>query len=173
MILLREELPLLSEAACVGYPPEWWFSPSHHKETTWAKSICGGCPERLRCRDWAETHREQGVWGGVIRALGTEDDDPAPLPPLAEGEKRCDGCGKGVTRRRKGLCTPCYGRAYRSGQWDDPPPPGQARTERVESYKTLAARGLGTAEIALEIGVDVRTVREYAREVRDAASIPA
>lgn len=30
-----------------------------------AKRICAGCPIRLACQEYALTHREAGVWGGL------------------------------------------------------------------------------------------------------------
>lgn len=58
-----------AEAACQGKPQRWWFPNSRdaagalNKER--AKEVCGSCPVREECLQFAiTTHQEHGIWGG-------------------------------------------------------------------------------------------------------------
>lgn len=61
----------MESAACVGYPPEWWFAeasdPLEVKHA--AKRICDSCPVRARCLDYAMSVESgfdrHGLYGGV------------------------------------------------------------------------------------------------------------
>jgi WhiB family redox-sensing transcriptional regulator len=63
----------LPDAACKGKSTDLFFSHSH-----WilrrAKQVCYGCPERIKCLDFAlENKEDSGVWGGVIFRRGRPD----------------------------------------------------------------------------------------------------
>lgn len=62
-------------AACLDHDPELWFADSHRQlDRDRAKRICGTCPARRECGDWAtETGQRNGIWGGVDRT--------PPAPP--------------------------------------------------------------------------------------------
>ena len=52
-------------AACRGVEPDIFY-PVSDEEAEDAKAICGQCPVRHLCREWALTTREkEGVWGGA------------------------------------------------------------------------------------------------------------
>ena len=52
-------------AACRGVEPEIFY-PSSDEEAGVAKSVCGVCPVRQLCLEYALTSRERdGVWGGA------------------------------------------------------------------------------------------------------------
>ena len=63
-------LPSLPGALCKGITADLWFEsvpgPSWGKA---AKAVCGGCPVRVRCLEWAlEAGEAEGVWGGTTPA---------------------------------------------------------------------------------------------------------
>lgn len=84
------EFPHFREPAlCAEADPDEWF-PEKGGSTVRAKEICNGvpgrydpCPARQECLEWALTHREEGVWGGLsgreratlrrLRAAGVND----------------------------------------------------------------------------------------------------
>lgn len=44
----------------------WFPAQGDHKASQAAKEICGWCPVKAQCADWALTSREQhGIWGGL------------------------------------------------------------------------------------------------------------
>lgn len=52
-------------AACRGVDPDVFY-PSSDEEAEEAKAICGVCPVREPCLEYALAHRERdGVWGGA------------------------------------------------------------------------------------------------------------
>ncbi len=53
------------EATCLDADPEAFF-PEKGGSTREAKRICGACPVRSDCLDYALTHEERfGIWGGL------------------------------------------------------------------------------------------------------------
>lgn len=66
--LLPVKLPPMSldaRAACRGHDPQLWF-PADNRQTQEAKRICGHCPLRQQCADWAiRTGEPFGIWGGL------------------------------------------------------------------------------------------------------------
>jgi len=65
-----------ARAACKGPNTLIFFPPSHYERKdereareAKAKSICGGCPVRRQCLDYAVSIREpHGIWGGLNEA---------------------------------------------------------------------------------------------------------
>jgi WhiB family redox-sensing transcriptional regulator len=54
----------MADAACRTHDPEMWF-PRAGLPDRLALIICGYCPVRERCADYAEEiHERNGVWGG-------------------------------------------------------------------------------------------------------------
>ncbi|HET6811002.1 MAG TPA: WhiB family transcriptional regulator [Acidimicrobiales bacterium] len=54
-----------NRAACRGVDPDIFF-PVSDEEAVQAKIICGECPVREACLEWALATRERdGVWGGA------------------------------------------------------------------------------------------------------------
>lgn len=71
-----DEEPWQLRAACRG-PETWLFFPPSHSERkdereereSRAKQICGRCPVRVECLDYAIRTREPyGIWGGLTEA---------------------------------------------------------------------------------------------------------
>jgi WhiB family redox-sensing transcriptional regulator len=60
-------------AACAGSDTNLFFDPDDDRltkrERTYrenaAKRICASCPIKPRCMNYAITHNQQGVWGGL------------------------------------------------------------------------------------------------------------
>ncbi|WP_228819261.1 WhiB family transcriptional regulator [Nocardia transvalensis] len=50
--------------ACTGDDPELWF-PYPSQDFAYARMVCGMCPLRLDCREFARRTHQTGVWGGV------------------------------------------------------------------------------------------------------------
>lgn len=61
------DLPLLPGASCDGEDPDLWFGyDSDHETVSVAVAICGECPVRQACAEWAlRTGEAYGVWGGL------------------------------------------------------------------------------------------------------------
>lgn len=63
--------PWQARGACntAGWPDLWFPTGETTDEAqgdiAYAKAICGPCPVRQRCADWALDRGEQGVWGGL------------------------------------------------------------------------------------------------------------
>jgi len=51
-------------AACVGADSDMFF-PISEEEAGPAKAVCGTCPVRDECLEWALAAREEGIWGGL------------------------------------------------------------------------------------------------------------
>lgn len=63
----------LPDAACKDKSTDLFFSHSHWVLKR-AKQVCYGCPERIKCLDFAlENKEDSGVWGGVIFRRGRPD----------------------------------------------------------------------------------------------------
>lgn len=56
--------PRLEDAACRGVDPEVFYAESGTAILR-AKALCGGCPARAACLEWALRREEFGVWGGT------------------------------------------------------------------------------------------------------------
>ena len=59
-----------SHAACLGADPELFFPIGETGpallQIAEAKQICGRCPVRQQCLDWAlATDQRAGIWGGL------------------------------------------------------------------------------------------------------------
>ena len=60
----------IEQSRCIGEDPELFFpvgtTGSALAQTAKAIEICGGCPVRAACLEWAlETCQDAGVWGGL------------------------------------------------------------------------------------------------------------
>lgn len=59
------ELTWRDDALCAETDPESFF-PEKGGSTREAKRICGSCPVRAECLEYALTHGERfGIWGGL------------------------------------------------------------------------------------------------------------
>lgn len=65
MIDLFDRPDWQAAAACRGTDPDLFFTERGEK-TSDAKAVCGGCPVREECLDYALDNVEKfGVWGGL------------------------------------------------------------------------------------------------------------
>ena len=56
----------MDDAACKGLPSEWFFPPPGRPTgPPEGLRMCGHCPVRAACLDYAQTHLLEGVWGGT------------------------------------------------------------------------------------------------------------
>ena len=71
---------------CLNYDPNLWHS-TNRADIEQAKSLCGGCPVRQQCLDWAlDTKQPDGVWGGL-------DERERRLGGAPRIARVCGGCG--------------------------------------------------------------------------------
>jgi WhiB family transcriptional regulator, redox-sensing transcriptional regulator len=76
-----------TRAACLHadpelFFPEWTTGPAIDR----AKQVCGGCPVRARCLDWALSHGAAfGIWGGRTEA----ERHAMGYPRKDQGPARC------------------------------------------------------------------------------------
>lgn len=60
-----EQLPWFTEAKCLNADPDVFF-PEKGGSTREAKRICGECPVRAECLEYAlESDERFGIWGGM------------------------------------------------------------------------------------------------------------
>lgn len=60
-----ESLPWADEARCLQAEPDTFF-PEKGGSTREAKRICGDCPVKAECLDYALENDERfGIWGGL------------------------------------------------------------------------------------------------------------
>jgi WhiB family transcriptional regulator, redox-sensing transcriptional regulator len=60
-----EQLPWATEAKCLNADPDVFF-PEKGGSTREAKRICGECPVRAECLEYAlESDERFGIWGGM------------------------------------------------------------------------------------------------------------
>ena len=77
-------------AACKGKDQAIFF-PTQGEDSTAAKAICGTCPVRDACLDFALTNREKfGIWGG-----------------MSENERRAERKARGLTGKPRRPRTHC------------------------------------------------------------------
>lgn len=54
----------MNDAACRGMDSELFF-PGRGEATADVKAICGACPVRVECQDYAIGTEQFGIWGGL------------------------------------------------------------------------------------------------------------
>lgn len=68
----------MDAARCAEIDPDLWIGAGKGGDTVTPKRICGDCPVRRQCGDFAEViHRFEGlapngVWGGLSRQQRTQ-----------------------------------------------------------------------------------------------------
>jgi WhiB family redox-sensing transcriptional regulator len=88
------KLPDLPGAACRNHDPELWTADEvDFGKAKWtsrvreAKAICGTCPARAACLQYALSARlGSGIWGGLT---GDERKEESRSPLIGAGAKRC------------------------------------------------------------------------------------
>jgi WhiB family redox-sensing transcriptional regulator len=107
------------DGACRGEDPELWFPDrSNSTKAKQAKAICGRCPVKDPCFQWAaDVGVEYGVWGGTThadrRALGIKVKHIVVFEPpgcgttgaydrhIKQGEPVDDACRAANTQRQR------------------------------------------------------------------------
>lgn len=93
-----EPTPWARDAACAGTDnPEQWF-PNQGGNCTPARTICGRCPVRIECLEYALAWNiRHGIWGGL---------SPTQRRPLAATSRRAQRivAAHGTTTRYGGGC---------------------------------------------------------------------
>lgn len=60
--------PDWSRASCRRRDPEWWFPGATERDQLRAKRICGDCPVRDDCAEYAIPQPDlHGIWAGLTR----------------------------------------------------------------------------------------------------------
>ena len=86
--------------SCTNTDPDLFF-PQPGADTSYARSICRGCPVRLHCLDYAlESGQKHGIWGGMTESQrrrlrrrshpsnpGVPRDDEVEAVELADGAR--------------------------------------------------------------------------------------
>lgn len=77
-----------AEAACRDEDPELFFSDAEggdalRRMRLVAETTCRQCPVLERCAEYADDHRESGLWAGVYRSSRTGPYTRTPLFPGA------------------------------------------------------------------------------------------
>ena len=61
--------PWAEHGACTSHPePDLWHPTegANHKQISKAKQVCGGCPVKMQCGQWAiQNHIPDGIYGGL------------------------------------------------------------------------------------------------------------
>lgn len=63
------------DAACAGMPLEIFF-PNPTDDRSPAIAVCESCPLQRLCASWGVSHRESGIWGGLLLNSGRPDNVP-------------------------------------------------------------------------------------------------
>ena len=64
----NQRLAWADSGSCTNADPDLFF-PQPGADTSYARSICRGCPVRLHCLDYAlESGQKHGIWGGMTES---------------------------------------------------------------------------------------------------------
>jgi WhiB family redox-sensing transcriptional regulator len=62
---MTREMDWQREAACGGVSRDIFFPDEYELPDPAALRLCERCPVQPACLDWALTHDERGIWGGL------------------------------------------------------------------------------------------------------------
>jgi WhiB family transcriptional regulator, redox-sensing transcriptional regulator len=87
--------PWSRRAVCAGktelfYPPPGERPEARAERELRAGLVCGVCPVRKPCRDWARAHREYGFWGGESEEVRAAAGFRVRFPASTRRAKRSD-----------------------------------------------------------------------------------
>jgi hypothetical protein len=93
-----------TDAACAGTDWTQFFPQSEHHSAVEqlrpvAEAHCHACPVIHQCADWADRHREAGLWAAVYRVTRQSIYTRTPLldhAPMADLPPRAAGAGVGA-----------------------------------------------------------------------------
>lgn len=90
------------QAACRGMNPDLFFPEFGFLLEPDVPAACGRCPVRGECLDYAITHDEQGVWGGLT-------DDQRKRINITRSRVRCPDCRSDQVAEQRGseVCLSC------------------------------------------------------------------
>lgn len=158
-------LPDLPQRACREADPELFFNESRGRPSDadiWeAKLVCSGCPEALKCLQWALDNDEQGVWGGTTdeerRKVGRKQKMTREQRRRDVSNLHAEGFSDNAIAERLGFS--------RSAIQNDRDALGLPENGRVDlkprrmAVQILHARGLNDIEIAKKLGSNRDAVR--------------
>lgn len=142
------------QAVCLGHDPELWWAlrgTSEHKD---AREICGSCPVRTACIEYALSSRVRGgIWGGFDfetqrSAMRRWLEDNSEHDIVVELGVLCTSCG---ARFLPGSRKPTVCMACARGLVDAAP--------LAEFVRALLGAGYSLEDIAADSGLKRETVR--------------
>lgn len=105
--------PASSASPCRTHDPELWF-PEKGSSGAAALRLCGGCPVRERCLEYALKHKiRDGIWGGMTGGQRRELIVGRPARTRALVPEHCTYPGCTKPYRSGGFCRTHYDRAMR------------------------------------------------------------
>ena len=64
----NQRLAWADSGSCTNADPDLFF-PQPGTDTSYARSICRGCPVRIQCLDYAlQSGQKHGIWGGMTES---------------------------------------------------------------------------------------------------------
>jgi len=64
----NQRLAWADAGSCTNADPDLFF-PQPGTDTSYARSICRGCPVRIQCLDYAlQSGQKHGIWGGMTES---------------------------------------------------------------------------------------------------------
>jgi len=64
----HQPLAWADHGSCTNADPDLFF-PQPGVDTSYARSICRGCPVRIQCLDYAlQSGQKHGIWGGMTES---------------------------------------------------------------------------------------------------------
>jgi WhiB family redox-sensing transcriptional regulator len=147
-------------AACATTDPETFFPVGNQHQidaqTADAKRVCGGCPVRERCLNWAlDTGQTTGVWGG-----------------MSENERRL--LARGVPAQDLTVATTRNRTWKESRYWPHyPNAVAGILATRMPEVRALVKRGALVGEMALKLQTNAQTVRKVLERLESAEEVQA
>lgn len=137
-------------AACAGEDPELWFStrPADQRR---AQAICGACPVRAECLEWAaETGQLYGIWGGEDVSGGYCDrGHPRAGNPPGGRCAACDSENCATYRERRKRATA-----------------DNSRAKVLATHAEMTALGRSEQEVAEALGLTVTSLKRALQRAR-------
>lgn len=160
--------PIWQFAECKGEDTERWFAREIETARGAAK-ICHGCPIRQVCLDYAIETEEVGIWGGMPLGMEIEGISGVRLERVVRAScprgHLYDGV-KVVSGRKLRTCSICQSERHLHSK-------NQKKREALEgrnrNISELIEKRYSSQEIALQLGLHIRTVQRHRANERGKA----